>query len=397
MAGKFINQSQKMTIDTLVDNAKTLLNNPYYLYSDKKTAVADYYNLNTTKTTLDEATRTNYSELDPDSPKRFNIIRNAILCGVEKIALDYDMGDFGLEANEITGECLVLPNTFIPYAGDYFRLHQINNPYLFKVTKVDENTLDTGAIMYKISYQLEYTDLHGIDDLVVESYNMIANNVGSNFQAVIQSSNYDLIRELEQYTIKLKDYFNMIFYDDKVQTYTFLHDGMFKVYDPYLVEFLIRNKILDGATKYIYVSHQMFLPNTFGVDYDKTIFSSIEQKSTDMTTIRFIGNMLLCEQKLSYLYAHPEPYYYMEYNQLYPHFHSINILDLDILDRIKNKSYKDNDVLTNIIIKYFNDEKLNFSDLHLLNRIDYSENIELYYKIPMVIFCIEKNIINLLT
>ena len=38
MAGKFINQSQKMTIDTLTENVKSILNNPYYMYRQKNIA-----------------------------------------------------------------------------------------------------------------------------------------------------------------------------------------------------------------------------------------------------------------------------------------------------------------------------------------------------------------------
>ena len=397
MAGKFINQSQKMTIDTLTENVKTILNNPYYMYQDKKAAIADYWNINTTKTTLDEATRNKYSELDSTSPIRYNLIKNFYLYGIDKIGIDYDIGDYGLEAGEITGEAVILPNTIIPYAGDYFRLHQIDKPYLFVVTKVDENTLDTGATLYRIQYKLEYTDMHGIEKQTVEDYNMIANNVGSNFKAVIQSSKYDLIRELESYTTRLKDYFNMLFFDSRVQTYTFLYNGLFRVYDPYLVEFMIRNKILEGANKYYYVSHQMVLPNTFGIDYDKTIFASLEEKDPNRTTIKFIGNMLECTQKLSLLCAYIDKYYYMEYKQLYQQFLSVNILDLDILDRIRECKLSKDNVLDNIIIKYYNDMELTFEDLHSLNNVDYQDNLTLYYKIPIIIFCIERIIVDLMS
>ena len=86
MAGKFINQQQKMTIDTLTDNVKTILNNPYYMYEDKKAATADYWNINNTKSTLDEATRTRCAELGPNNPLRFNLIKNFYLYGIERIS-----------------------------------------------------------------------------------------------------------------------------------------------------------------------------------------------------------------------------------------------------------------------------------------------------------------------
>ena len=42
MAGKFVNQSQKTTIETLTNNVKEILDNPYYMYNDKRAAIGDY-------------------------------------------------------------------------------------------------------------------------------------------------------------------------------------------------------------------------------------------------------------------------------------------------------------------------------------------------------------------
>lgn len=397
MAGKFINKNQKIMIDSLVTGIKTILNNPYYLYSDKKSSIAQYYNINSTKTTLDEATRSNYSELGSNSPIRYNLIHDTFLYGIDKIDLDFDMGDNGLETNEIIGDAVVLPNTFIPYPGDFFTLDQIGKPYLFKVINVEQNTLDTGSVLYKINYSLAYSDLHGIDKQVVEDYKMLINNVGTNFKAVIQSTKFDLIEEIEEYTVKLKDYYNMIFYNKEVQTYVYLYNGLFRVCDSYLIEFIIRNKILKGATQYNCVTHQMYLPSTFGIDYDNTIFYALEERNINRMPIRYIGNLLKVEQKLSLLYAFPEDYYYMEYAHLNDKFYNISIFDnLDIVYMIKKNIKTEDNVIVNIIIKYFNNEDVTLNDLKCLKQINYCDNIELYYYIPIAIFCLEKIITSLL-
>ena len=125
MGGKFINTDQKVTFDVLSDSMKGLLNNPYYGYSDKKGSVCQYFNINDKKTTLDEATKANYSELGPNSPIRYNEIKNAILYGIPRMDINFDITDFGLEANDITGEAYVLPQTFIPYPGDFFTIDNI--------------------------------------------------------------------------------------------------------------------------------------------------------------------------------------------------------------------------------------------------------------------------------
>ena len=158
MAGKFINTDQKVMLNMSTDNMKSLINNPYYLFSDKKGSLCTYYNLNTTKTTLDEATGGNYSVVGPNSPFRFNKINDAVIYGVTRVDIDFDVTDVGLSAGEISQEAYILPNTWIPYPGDFFTLNQLGEQYVFKVTSVGQNFLDTEEKMYKITYILEYYD-----------------------------------------------------------------------------------------------------------------------------------------------------------------------------------------------------------------------------------------------
>ena len=398
MAGKFVNTEQKVTFDTLSENVKELMKNPYYQFSDKKGSVCQYYNINDKKTTLDQATRANYSELGPNSPIRYNKIKDAIIYGITKMDIALDITDFGLEANDIAGEAYVLPKTFIPYPGDFFTIDHLGKPYLFKVTNAEQNTLYTDEAMYKISYILAYPDLNGIEDQVVGTYVYNTASFGTNSKVVIQSDVYNIIAQIQDTLIKLKDYYYMIFYDQKVQTFIYLHNGIIHAYDPYLIEFMIRNNILSGSTEYVYVSQQMFLPSTFGVDYDRTIFSCIEDKDVETKAkIRYVGNLLVCQQKLSLLYAYPEDYYYMEYSHLNTHLHSISIFgDLEMIYYIRN-NIKTSNPLWNVMIKYFNDEEITSDDLLDIKNIDYCDNIELYYGIPIAIFCMEQMVSKMLT
>ena len=248
MAGKFVNTEQKVTFDTLSENVKELMKNPYYQFSDKKGSVCQYYNINDKKTTLDEATRANYSELGPNSPIRYNKIKDAIIYGITKMDIALDITDFGLEANDIAGEAYVLPKTFIPYPGDFFTIDHLGKPYLFKVTNAEQNTLYTDEAMYKISYILAYPDLNGIEDQVVGTYVYNTASFGTNSKVVIQSDVYNIVAQIQDTLIKLKDYYYMIFYDQKVQTFIYLHNGVIHAYDPYLIEFMIRNNVLSGST-----------------------------------------------------------------------------------------------------------------------------------------------------
>lgn len=399
MAGKFVRTSNmKQTMpDLLTQNVKDRLNNPYYLFNNTDGSTCTYYNLNTTMTTLDEAVRTNYAELTANDPLRYNKINNFLIYGIDKMEPNMEITDFGLEGSDIQGDAIVLPKTIIPYPGDFFTLTQLGNSYLFKVTAVNPNTLDTGAVMYKINYSMAYSDLpNTIDYQVVKEYNFIATNYGSNFACLIESVSATQASELEQYTIMLKDYFIQIFYDNKIQSFSYLRNGCIKCYDPYLIEFIIRNNILGGSTQYVYVAQQVYLPATFGVDYDRTFFSAIEDKDLSKHYCKTAGNLMKCMQKLSLLYAYPQDYYVMEYAHLNSNLHIIDIFnDPKFTDKIRNNESNSN-VLKDIIVRYFNDGEIDSNILERLKHVDYMENEELYYLIPLTIYCLEQFISNIL-
>lgn len=418
MAGKFITNNDRVeTTNAITNIAHDLLNNPYYLFSDKKASVCNYFNLNTTMTTLDEATRGNYGEISAESPLRYNEIIGFLIYGITQMTPNLDIGEFGLETSDIAGEAYVLPKTIVPYPGDFFTLDQLGDKYLFKVTAVNPNTLDTGSTMYKINYTLYASDgTLNIIPQVVKKYKFSVDNIGSNFGCLIEEDKYNTASQLEELLTMLKDFYISLFYDAKVQTFTYFNEGNtvddhpvggsrgmckgcigFKAYDSYLIEFLIRNNLLKGSTQYIYVQHQMYLPMTFPVDYARTFFHTIENKDLSTHLGFTTGNLILCEQQLSLLYAYPQDYFYMEYNNLNPALYSINIFgDPDFCNKI-SKNEKTENVMKNIIIAYFNDEDLTEDMITGLKHIDYCSNRELFYLIPFTIYCLEKYMIQLLS
>nr|DAY22640.1 MAG TPA: hypothetical protein [Caudoviricetes sp.] len=420
MAGRFINTNRqgKITqgaisnsINTAVQN---ILNNPYYLYSDKRGTECTYFNINTTMTTLDEATRGNFGEISPESPFRYNQIDGFFLYGLNRLDINLEVGEFGLESSEITDDGFVLPYTIVPYPGDFFMINNIKGPLMFKVIGVNPNTLDTGATMYKINYTLCTSD--GLEDItpqVVRRYKFMIQNIGTNFATFMDEESYSTAGDLEAYSTMLKNYYISLFFDNKIQgfSYEYRDNGTiggamtnpygyhefngFKVYDAYLTEFIIRNKIIVGSDEYIYLTQAMYMPATFPIEYSKTFFSSLEECDISKHNGKYVGNLLLCDQKLSLLYQYPIDYYFMEYSNNLKGLFLINIFDDDFSIRIKeNRKYQEDEYkgLRNILINYFNGQTTTMDDLKDLKHIDYVPNKELFYLIPMVIFCIDKSI-----
>jgi len=290
---KFINTQKKVTIDSLVAGFKDRMVNPYYTLQEKKASITTYYTHNFENSTLDSATKTEYAQLGDNSPTRYNKILNFFLYGLEKITVNLELGEYGLESNPIEGEAIVLPNTIIPIPGDYFGINYIGKDYLFKVMDCTPDTIDSGVNFYKINYKFDQTDSERIDSLVIDTYNMIIDNVGTKFNPIIKSNAYDFIIILEDILLRLKRYYKNLFYNSRVQTFTFTHNECI-FHDPYLIEFLIRNKLLEGDSEYIYIGHQINLPSTMFLDYDKTMFRNIELKSKDKIEERIssIGNLI---------------------------------------------------------------------------------------------------------
>ena len=86
----------------------------------------------------------------------------------------------------------------------------------------------------------------------------------------------------------------------------------------------------------------------------------------------------------------------MEYRELNTHLYPISVFgDLEMIYYIRN-NIKTSNPLWNIMIKYFNDEEITSDDLLDIKNIDYCDNIELYYGIPIAIFCMEQMVSKML-
>lgn len=393
---KFINTEHKQTIDSLVEGIKSKLNNPYYLYSDQKATIVDYYNQNTTKSTLDEGSGLRYANIGADSPTRYNLIKDAYLFGLDRISVNLDLSDWGTEAEPIEGECIVLPNTFIPIPGDYFIIKQVNEPILFKVLNVSYDTLDTGANLYKINYKLSHNLQSKIDEInrqVVETFKMIVGNVGTNFNAVIRADDYDLINRFEVVTDTLRKYYIDLFFDRKVQTFIVNIDG-YKMYDPYLIEFMIRNRIFsEEGDHYMHIAHQTCLPHTFGINYDTTFFRSVELKDKNNVSKNLMCEAYPIHDPNSLMSCRSEDYYIMEYGAHNPLNGKIQNFDPSIVNAIKNKEYyqKDTDQeVYNIYIDYFNDINFDSITITTLEKLNLYPNITIFYAIPLIIYMINR-------
>lgn len=399
--GKFSDTKYINTVDKLVEATKEKLVNPYYPFGDKKPTKVNYYSQNIERSTLDEASGLYGAHVGKNSPFKFNKIVDFLLYGIDKITTDYSVGDYGTESEPINGDAIILPNTITPRPGDFFSISYVKEVVLFKVNEVTPDTLDTGANIYKISYQLELTDsIDGIEAQVEKKFNFIVGNVGTDFKSVIQDCDYDLVNKLGALVDQLIIYFNNIFFDSRLQTFVYNHDG-WNFYDPFLIEFFIRNKVLNYGDDYLYVSHALNTRKTFGMDYTKTLFYALENPKDDINCdINATADLISDPNSL--FVTRMEYYYEVRYRDNSPYKTRFQIIDPDIIDHIKaNKMYNkgDKNEYYNLWIAYFNgnDNFINGDILSLIKKADYMDNLSCFYSLAISIFIIEKYIDSLLS
>lgn len=398
--GKVITTKYFDTNDSIVNMNKELVQNPFYSYSNVHGISTDYYNINDEQTTLDPGSKLSYTDLGDNSPIRFNLIKGMYLYQFPKIELNLENGEYGLESNEITGESYIIPNTIVPRDGDFFEVkHLRDSTWLFKVTDAQRDTLENGANVYKISWILDRTTNKEALQNVVKVFRYIDTIEGTNLKAVVEEEKYEVAAALEQLSITFVNYFKELFYNKYVQTFIYKWYNEYSMYDPFAIEFIIRNKLLFTQDDFIYVDHKMVKPVTFSIDYDKTLYRAFEERdkkklcdSKKMSQADYIDDLT------SIFSTRFESYWALNYNVIMAENGPLNpkgiipIMDEDFEEKIlKNEKYpeKCDYSYRNIIIKYFNHENIYLRDIENIDKIDLNSVKDIYYDCLFLIFCLD--------
>lgn len=404
-----LNVTHTQMTQSLVDFQMDLLKNPFFLFNDKKGLPVEYYNLNTTQSQLDQGLKIPYANIGPESPLRFNLVHDFYLFGMERISVQLENGEMGIEGSEISGEAIILPDTIKPYPGDYFTINMTKKKYLFQVRSATIDTLENGGNYYRIDYKLEYLSDDRLIPLVVNEFNFVSGNIGTNYSPVLSTTGYNLAKILDDTAVLLKQYFRGLFYNNKVQTFTFVY--LYEVcvnglnssyfYDPYLIEFIIKNKILaNTGDKYEYIDHKTFPKADFPIKYSKSIWRAIETKDKDHINSCIVSSPgTYIDDPATIFSTRYENYFEMTYENPDPvadrWSSRLSIIPSQVIGHINEGQLFFNSPLSkyNLLIKYFNDMEINAHDMDPLQRIDsYSNDKDTYYLIPIIIFILEYNI-----
>ena len=403
MAGRFTNTKYTKTVDSLVQATKGVLNNPYYVFTDKKPTKVTYYRQNKTKSTLDPASGLNYSHVGEQSPIKFDKILDFYIYGIDRIEIPLEAGDYGLESSPVEGQAVILPDTIVPTLGDFFVIDYLKEDVLFKVNEANADTLDNGSNVYQISYKLEYVEnKEKIEKQVEKTYRCIIGTTGTDFKCIIEDTSYQLISTLEDTLEQIVSVYQM-FFNGRVQNFVFKMNGYY-FYDPFLIEFMIRNKLMEYGDKYIYVHHDTPVSKTFGYDYTKTIFYVLEnpEEINDRKIINAASGIIVSDIN-SLMTTTLDKFFELKYYDSNPYNAKIELIPYEVIERCKTGDlYMDTDPIEkqvyNLMIAYFKKDYdyIKGNLLDMLRQLDYTDNKAFFYLIPINIFIIRKFITHLM-
>lgn len=398
---KFINTTYQTTVQHLVDASNSKLNNPYYQYNDERPTELTYYNINQKESTIDNSTSYIYQDIGDNSGIKYNKINNLIVYGIPRIEVNLERGDYGVEADSIEGTMKILPNTIIPCPNDFFFINYLKDKLLFKVISSTPDTVNNDINFYKVEYKLDKLTNIDIEEQVVDEYQMLMENTGTNYNTIIRTEDYSTIQQIEELTDTLKVYYKNLFYKERVQTFILNLNG-FYLYDAYLIEFINRSNLINTNEDYLYITQQISLPETFAIDYNKTFFNFIEKPKIEKLDKYYIyAQPKYVDDIFSILKTRQEDYFkviYKPQSQMTIASEVLNIIDEDLIEKIKTNTYYTdiNYMYRNIIIDYLYNKDLLKSSLDYIDNIEFVSTKELFYDIPILIYVLENYIKKLL-
>ena len=407
MGGKFINTQYADSVDNLTSFHKDLLNNDFYMFTggDQRPSKCTYYNINKEKSTIDGGSKLIYAEMGEESPLRFDRINGLYIYGMQRLEVNLENEEFGMESTELTGESYILPDQFVPTDNDFFTLDHIDHKWLFRVTDASMAFLQEGTQAWKISWKLERNSDTEILKNVVRDFKYIEATIGTETKRIVLSSNYELAKLIDETATNLRNYFKDLFYSPKIQSFSFKWYNEYIMYDPYSIEFMIRNKLLvAAASDYVYIDHISNLPVTFGISYDRSVFRAFEIKNkAKLREYHYQAQADYIDDPTTIFGQRYEQFFQLNYDtvNLAPNGplnpkSIIPVMKEELIERIERELYFTEDIeedrehmYLNIVIKFFNDRDITEEDLKYFDRIDYSPSERLYYDMLYVIFAMD--------
>lgn len=207
-------------------------------YLDTDPMYVTYYAVNMTMSRADLGTDAISDVIGPESPIRFNkILRYPIYIkgGLEpETTFENGIVSSEIEINDIT----ILPNTLVPRPFDHILIEVPNMvKVLLRVNAYRDITIQSNDFYSASAHAVKFGDgcENEIERQVVETYNCIFDNIGTQNSCFILNTDYDSAATLKATVEELKSIYNSIYYDPDISSYI------------YNEEFFDRHRLIDPS------------------------------------------------------------------------------------------------------------------------------------------------------
>ena len=364
-------------------------------FIDLPVTSSTYYHINSKHSTADKGLENVNSLEGHNSPIRFNKIENFPLYGIDMQEVSVQEEEHGLDTN-IEGQLVIQPNTIHPFPDDYFCIDYLNKKFLFRITKVDYNTMVDKY--FRCEWELHYISDEmylSIEEQVVGRYHCIFDNIGSTDKSIIRDDDYALLTKIRTIQHTLRDEYLAKFKNKTYNAYMYYRAEDKYLYDPMINYFCNKVKIFE--------IDQYNTPDCFLVyeekrsfhnqEYENSIFDRVTHKDlTDMNSVGMesvfgVGSIFdyYKDFRVRYLMCYPGP--------IGPFGNSLDIYLTN--DFITALDIKNNGRLNNpyelFVFYYMTDSILKLKDkLNLINTRRVKTNMHNYIFVPIVMYCLKQ-------
>ena len=268
----------------------------YSRYLDSQPTFVTYYAVNQALSRTDVGFGQAYDELGPNSPLRFNKILELPLYKVPTLQPqgNYEDGTYDVELD--LSDLTILPNTVTPKPYDFFCIALPNSQkLLFRVNSFRNNTIQSNDF-YMIDADLRHSGddcCDEIDKLVVETYTCVFENIGTNDNCFIKSTDEDKANDVQKAIDLLTTMYHDLFFDYDIADYLYFKQyplpyNYFNMrhcyYDIYLAKFINESMIFctnDGMSTSV-LTYDDTEPPAFDFMFKHTLWYAVMTKNTNL-------------------------------------------------------------------------------------------------------------------
>ena len=258
------------------------LKSPIRRFIDKNFRPVRYWHIKSNETTVDPGYGDVAEILGKNSPIKFQYIENLPMYGLETLVLNLDTTDQGLDSS-YEGEGTIMEGTIRPFPNDYFMVGYLKEPYIFRVTKVDYDTVASEQ-SYKISFILEYIDAEMEEQIKSQTsaeFTCILENIGTEESCIIEKADIEILNKIDDMYNEMVQSYLTIYYNKRYGCLLGELDN-YKLYDPFQTMFINEHQLFHQKNDIdSIVLFDQFADNRRKIKYQKTIYRFFELKRLD--------------------------------------------------------------------------------------------------------------------